>query len=195
MPFNSFTISFFLLLSFQFIQAQENLNIQRKGFVFGASAGIANSKVNFPNESDQFSDLALDFKVGYMIKSDIAILLTSNVSIYAYSGFGRDRKRDFGVLAPTLQYWLRHKLWIQGGLGIGGDNPVFWDIKNPDEDELETKYYSGLGLLTALGYEIYQSKNHFTLDIKLRTMYRKLKMQEGKTSGFSYGILIGINFY
>ncbi len=195
MKLKSYIISFCILFSFQFIQAQENSNVQRRGFVFGASAGIANSIINYPNQSDQFSDLALDFKIGYMIKSNLALLLTSNVSIYDYSGFGRDRKREFGVLAPTVQYWLPHKLWIQGGIGIGGDNPVFWDIKNPDEDELETKYYSGLGLITALGYEIYQSENHFIVDLKLKAMYRKVTIQEGQTSGFSYGLLIGISMY
>lgn len=195
MKFKTIIATFLILSSLHKIQAQKDPTFQRTGFVFGASFGIANTSLNFPDQSYQHTDFGLDFKIGYMIKSDIAILLTSNVSIYDYSGFGRDRQRDFGVFAPTIQYWLYHNLWVQGGVGIGGDNPVFWDIKNPDEDDLETKYYSGLGVLTSVGYEIFQLKNNFTLDIKFRSMYRRVKMQEGQTTGFSYGILLGFNFY
>jgi len=60
--------------------------------------------LRFPDESESFSDLGIDLKVGYMINTNLAILLTSIVSIYDYTGFGRDRKRDFGVLAPSIQY-------------------------------------------------------------------------------------------
>ena len=178
-----------------FSVAQENQIFERKGFVFGASLGEATTNLTFPDKMQNDIDLAIDLKIGYMIKPQIAILLTSTVSIYDYSGFGRNRKRDFGVLAPALQYWLSNRFWVQGGLGIGGDNPVFWDIENPDNDALETKYYSGLGLMTSVGYEIYRSKKNFTIDVKVRAMYRNVDLQEGNTSGFSYGILVGCNFY
>lgn len=179
----------------QLAQAQDNMEFKRKGFVFGTSLGGAITSLEFPDKSQNETDLAINLKVGYMLNPNLAILLTSNISIYDYSGFGRDRKRDFGVLAPSVQYWMNDKLWLLGGIGMGGDNPVFWDIKNPDTDPLETKYYPGLGLIGSVGYEIYQSKNNFTVDIKARTMYRKVNLQEGNTTGFSYGILIGINFY
>jgi len=60
---------------------------------------------------------------------------------------------------------------------------------------LETKYYSGLGFVASVGYEVYQSKDKFVIDIKARTMYRKVDLQEGNTTGFSFGILVGINLY
>lgn len=185
--------STFILMNFSF--AQENQLFERKGFVFGTSLGVAATKLNFPNKTQNDIDLGIDLKIGYMIKPNLAILLTSNISIYDYSGFGRNRKRDFGVLAPTAQYWLNKNFWVQGGLGIGGDNPVFWDIENPDNDALETKYYNGLGVVTSVGYEVYQSNKNFTIDIKVRAMYRNVDLQEGDTRGFSYGILIGANFY
>lgn len=179
----------------QTIVAQVKTDFQRKGFVFGTSLGIANSKLDFPDKSEMQTDLGIDLKIGYMLNPRIAILLMSNVSIYDYSGFGRDRKRDFGVLSPSIQYWLKDKYWISGGIGIGGDNPVFWDIENPDIEPLETKYYSGLGIFGSAGYELFQSKNNFTIDIKGRIMYRKVSLQEGGTTGISYGILVGFNFY
>lgn len=183
------------VLSFQYSQAQEASSFQRKGFVIGTSLGFANTNLKFPAKSENFSNLGLDFKIGYMINPRLALLLTSNVSIYDYSGFGRNRKRDFGVLAPSVQYWLNKKLWLLGGIGIGGDNPVFWDIKSPDEDPLETKYFSGFGFVSSIGYELFRLNNNLVVDIKARVMYRNVKLQEGDTTGLSYGILMGINFY
>ena len=59
---------------------------------------------------------------------------------------------------------------------------------------LETKYYNGLGFVTAVGYEIYQRKN-MALDLKTKISYRNVEMQEGKTNGVSFAFLLGINFY
>lgn len=187
------------LILFVFINsvfAQENKTIHRKGFVFGTSYGTGYSIMNFPGKKQSELDFALDVKLGYMIKPDLALLLTTNVSIYDYSGFGRERKRDFGILAPSIQYWVNNKFWLLGGIGLGGDNPVFWDIdfENVDNDPLETKYYNGLGFVTAVGYEIYQRKN-MALDLKTKISYRNVEMQEGKTNGVSFALLLGINFY
>ena len=188
-----------VLLSFVFTKSafgQEDNAIQRKGFVFGTSYGIGYSILNFPDKKQSELGFALDVKLGYMIKPDLALLLTTNVSIYDYSGFGRDRKRDFGILAPIVQYWVNDKFWVLGGVGLGGDNPVFWDIDfdNVDDDPLETKYYNGLGLVAATGYEIYQRKN-MAVDIKTKISYRNVEMQEGKTNGVSFSFLVGINLY
>ena len=176
--------------------AQENETIQRRGFVFGTSYGAGYSVLNFPDKNQSEPGFALDVKLGYMIKPDLALLLSTNVSIYDYSGFGRDRKRDFGVLAPSLQYWLNDRCWVLGGIGLGGDNPVFWDIdfENIDNNPLETKYYNGLGVVAAVGYEIYQRK-HIALDLKTKISYRNVEMPEGKTNGVSFSLLAGINFY
>jgi hypothetical protein len=194
----SILITTVLLLSvfMNSVFAQEDKEIQRKGFVFGTSYGAGYSMLNFPDKNQSELGFALDVKLGYMIKQDLAILLTTNVSIYDYSGFGRDRKRDFGILAPSVQYWVNDKFWILGGVGLGGDNPVFWDIdfENVDSDPLETKYYNGFGFVTAMGYEIYQRKN-MALDLKTKISYRNVEMREGKTNGVSIALLVGINFY
>jgi hypothetical protein len=176
----------------QLINAQEQAD--RKGFFFGTSLGIAYSNLYLPNNSDNFTDLGLDLEIGYSLNSKFDLMLTSNVSIYNYTGFGRDRKRDFGILAPTVQYWLIDRLWIQGGVGLGGDNPVFWDIKDPDNDPFEIRYYAGYGAIVAIGYEFFEFNEHINMDIKFRAMYRNVTLQEGMSSGISYGILLGINF-
>lgn len=185
-----------VIICFTFFDQTINAQVlKRKGFVFGTSLGVVNSKLNFPDKSEKQTDLGIDLKIGYMLNPSLAVLLMSNVSIYDYSGFGRDRKRDFGVLSPSIQYWIRDKLWLLGGIGIGGDNPVFWDIKNPETEPLETMYFSGLGIVASAGYELFYSDKNFTIDIKGRLMHRKVSLQEGDTTGISYGILVGINFY
>lgn len=186
-----------ILLSLMFCQnafSQSDNTIQRKGFVFGTSYGTGYSVLKFPDKNQSELGFALDLKIGYMIKPNLALLLSTNVSIYDYSGFGRDRKRDFGILAPAAQYWINDKFWVLGGIGLGGDNPVFWDIKNADTDPLETKYYNGLGFIVATGYEVYQRKN-FAVDLKGKVSYRNVEMQEGKTNGVSFAFLVGINLY
>lgn len=181
------------ILSTQTI-AQSSQKIHRKGLLFGTSLGAGYSMLQFPAKNQNDLGFALDLKLGYMIKPDFALLLTTNVSVYDYSGFGRDRKRDFGIVAPAVQYWVNDRFWILGGAGLGGDNPVFWDIKNPDNDPLETKYYHGLGIFGAVGYEIYQRKN-VAIDLKTKVSYRNVKLQEGGTNGFSFALLLGINLY
>lgn len=174
--------------------SQYKQRILRKGFVFGTAVGVAYTTQSFPNKSQNNTDFGFDFKLGYMIKPNIALLLSSNVSGYVYEGIGRSRKRDFGVLAPTVQYWFRKRFWALAGIGIGLDAPVFYDIEDPDNNKEETAYYSGLGIVGAIGYEFYQGKK-FAVDLKARITYRNVNIAEGNTTGVSPSILVGINFY
>ena len=183
-----------LCISSTITLAQKNDTFVRKGFIFGLSSGAAYSNINFPNKTARSIDFALDAKVGYMLKPNLAMLVITNVSIYNYEGFGRSRKRDFGLLALGMQYWIKPKLWLLAGLGLGGDNPVFFDIKNPETDPLETKYYNGIGLVAAVGHEIYQ-RNNFAIDVKTKLTFRDVKMLEGNTNGWSFSILLGCNLY
>ncbi|WP_034256397.1 hypothetical protein [Adhaeribacter aquaticus] len=185
---------FSILLFTQQVVAQDIIKVERKGLLFGTSLGPGYTSLKFPNKNQTDTGLALDLKLGYMVRPNLALLLSTNVSVYDYSGFGRNRKRDFGIVAPSVQYWVTNKLWFLGGVGLGGDNPVFWDIRNPDNDPLETKYYFGLGGVAAVGYEIYQ-KNNFAIDIKTKISYRNVELKEGKTNGVSAALLIGVNFY
>jgi len=176
------------------VQAQNKPGVERKGIIFGTSIGLAHARQSFPDKKQNDTDFALDFKLGYMIKPTLAVLLTSNVSGYQYSGIGRSRKRDFGILAPSIQYWLNDRFWVLGGVGLGVDAPVFFDIEDPETNPEEVAYHSGLGLIGSVGYECYQ-RGKFTLDLKARIGYRNLQVTEGKTQGVSFGILVGLNFY
>lgn len=187
-------ITFSLISLTYFTYAQDKEPNIRKGFVFGASIGLSHSVQSFPNKSQTNTDFGFDFKLGYTIKPNISLLLTSNVSGYEYSGIGRTRKRDFGVLAPAVQYWFRERFWAQAGVGLGIDAPVFFDIEDPDNNKEETEYYHGLGIVGAVGYEFYQGKK-IVIDLKARMTYRNVNISEGRTTGVSPSILIGVNFY
>ena len=84
-----------LLLSISAI-AQTKTDITRKGIVFGFSPGIANSNLKFPSKVQNNTNLALNWKIGYMRNPKLALLLNGAVSIYEYNLSDRKRLRDFG---------------------------------------------------------------------------------------------------
>ncbi|GAB2709654.1 hypothetical protein GCM10011495_37560 [Hymenobacter frigidus] len=57
---------------------------------------------------------------------------------------------------------------------------------------LETKYYPGLGVVAAVGYEICQRKS-LAIDLKTKIIYRNVAMQEGKTNGVAMAVLPGVS--
>ena len=172
--------------------AQNKNEIERNGFVFGISWGIADSNLNFPGKNQNNTNLALNWKIGYMINPKLALLLNGAVSIYEYNLSDRKRLRDFGGVFPSAQYFVSDKFWILGGIGVGTDAPVFYDLK-PD-NTIETKYYSGIGAVTSAGYEIYRKKG-FALDLQARINYSTVNLPIGNTNGLTTALLLGINFY
>lgn len=172
--------------------SQNKNQLNRKGFVIGISAGVSNSTMFFPTKTQNNTNLALNWKIGYMIKPNLALLLNGSVSIYSYNLSGRERKRDFGGIFPSAQYFVSDKFWILGGIGIGTDAPVFYDLK--PENKEETKYYSGIGVISSVGYEIYHKKN-FAIDMQARVNCSSVNLPIGKTNGFNTALLLGITFY
>ena len=79
-----------------------------------------------------------------------------------------------------------------GGIGIGTDAAVFYDLK--PENTIETKYYSGIGAISSVGYEIFRKKN-FALDLQARINYGSVNLPIGKLNGFTTALLVGINLY
>lgn len=187
--FASFAI--FCILSIT-LSAQIENSIQRKGIVFGFSSGISNSSLIFPSKKQNDSNLAYNWKVGFMVNPKFALLLNGVVSTYEYDLSDRERLRDFGGVFASAQYFIKDRFWILGGVGIGTDAPVFYDLKS--ENTTETKYYSGLGLVTSVGYEIFRKKN-FALDLQARINYSGVELPIGRMNGFTTAFLIGINFY
>ena len=57
----------------------------RKGFFIGTSVGISGSNIQIATKDQRATDLGLNWKIGYMIKSNLAVLLNGSASIYNYS--------------------------------------------------------------------------------------------------------------
>ncbi len=183
-------------LTFQNMFAQSNNAIQRKGFVFGIAGGTGFIITSIPSNKNniQSSNLSYNWKVGYMVNSKMAVLFQGVISTYIYEGnidSPRERLRGFEGLIPSIQYHLNNRLWVSGGIGLGMDNPVFYDVK----DETEGKYYAGGFKMTiSSGYEIWQRKNK-TIDFQCRLSYGTSHVPEGKRNSFAFDILIGFNLY
>jgi Outer membrane protein beta-barrel domain len=175
-----------------FCSAQNSSETNRKGFLFSFGGGVSAIRMNFPAKSENQMGVGLNWKIGYSINPRLAIALNGAINIYDYAGSGRPRKRDFGGLMPSLQYWVSEKIWLQGGIGIGTDAPVFYDIKTKNEEE--TKYYTGFGAVTAVGYEFYRAKK-FVLDVQGRVNFSQVNLPIGKTNGQNFAVCLGINFY
>lgn len=172
--------------------AQDNREIVRKGFIFGLSSGIAHLNLNFSSTRQNNTNLALNWKLGYMLNPKMALLLNGVVSIYEYDLSDRKRLRDFGGVFASSQYFIADKFWVLAGIGIGTDAPVFYDLK--PENTVETDYYSGFGFVSSVGYEVFR-KNNFALDLQFRINYNSIHLPLGKTNGLTTAMLIGINFY
>ncbi len=184
-----FVVCFILSCS---ISAQNNNEINRKGFMFGVSSGIANSRLSFRTTNQNDINLALNWKMGYVLNPKLTVLINGAVSVYQYDLSDRERLRDFGGVFASAQYFVSNKFWTLGGVGVGTDAPVFYDI-NPEKTN-ETNYYSGIGIISGAGYEVYRKKN-FAIDVQARLNYGSVKLSIGRTNGFTTALLIGINFY
>jgi hypothetical protein len=186
----------FYLLLFIGILLNANLTAQTKNqrekrFIIEIAQGVSNLNINFPNKSQNSNHLALGWKLGYMINTKFGLVLNGAVSIYEYDLSDRKRLRDFGGLFASGQYFVSDKIWILGGLGIGTDAPVFFDLK--PENEIETKYYSGYGAISSVGYELFRFKK-FAIDLQARFNYSNVKLPIGDTNGLSSALLLGISF-
>jgi len=71
----------YCLLSLSVFAQNKNEPI-RKGAVFGFSTGIANSNLIFPTKKQNNTNLALNWKVGYMLNPKLALLINGAVSVY-----------------------------------------------------------------------------------------------------------------
>jgi hypothetical protein len=180
----------FLLYSIGF--GQNETQVHRKGFAFGLATGVARTHLKFPAKQQNSTNLAINWKLGYGVHPKLVLLLNGAVSLYHYDLYDRPRLRDFGGIFPAAQYFISPRLWLLTGIGISTEAPVFFDINL--EHHNETKYYSGIGLLSAIGYEFYQHK-HFTLDLQTRFNYGVVYLPTGKMRGLSTSVSLGINFY
>tara|TARA_R110002073_G_scaffold72537_1_gene177275 strand:- start:264651 stop:265268 length:618 start_codon:yes stop_codon:yes gene_type:complete len=98
-----------------------------------------------------------DLKIGYMLNEKLAITVSMPGNIYEF----QDNDRNFGGFIPSVQYWVKDRWWIHGGIGLAIDSPALYDIKEDVNDD----WNFGCAVMASTGYEIYKKKN-FALNVQ-----------------------------
>ena len=167
-------------------------NTTRKGFIFGAAAGMSSVSLSSDliGSNHQFGLSFPNLKFGWMVapKTAVAVLLPG--SVYQYKWSDRSRDRGFEGIVPSVQHWVKDRWWLLGGAGLGMDAPAFYDIK----DETERKFHFGAAGVAATGFEIWRH-GRFALDLQARIHAGFAKAPEGARRGAAFSVLVGFNWY
>ncbi|WCO03188.1 hypothetical protein [Psychroserpens ponticola] len=144
----------------------QNTNVetttQRDGFILefvvgGGIISIEDSAGIQTFDTSQGTFVFPDLKFGYMLNEKLAITLSMPGNIYEF----QDNDRNFGGFIPSLQYWVKDRWWIHGGIGLAIDSPALYDIK----DDVNDDWNFGCAVMASTGYEIYKKKN-FALNVQ-----------------------------
>ena len=156
-------VAFALLSSITYAQSTDSeTTTQRKGFIFEFTVGggiisLEDSAGIQTFDESQGTFVFPDLKFGHMLNENLAITLSMPGNIYEF----QDNDRHFGGLIPSLQYWVKERWWIHGGIGLAIDSPALYDIK----DNVNDDFNFGCAVMASTGYEIYKKKN-FALNVQ-----------------------------
>ncbi|MDP2541819.1 hypothetical protein CSC81_08945 [Tenacibaculum discolor] len=146
--------------------AQSNSIIEetskREGFIFefslgGGIIGIEDSQGIQTFDKSQGAISFPELKFGYMLNDKLAVTLSMPGNIYEF----QDNDRHFGGFIPSVQYWVKDRWWIHGGIGLAIDSPALYDIK----DNVNDDWNFGCAVMASTGYEFYKKKN-FALNVQ-----------------------------
>ncbi|WP_040281701.1 hypothetical protein [Psychroserpens damuponensis] len=135
---------------------------QREGFIIefvvgGGLISIEDSAGVQTFDKSQGTFVFPDLKLGYMLNKKLALTVSLPGNIYEF----KDNDRHFGGFIPSVQYWVKDRWWIHGGIGLAIDSPALYDIK----DDVNDNWNFGCTVMTSTGYEIYKKKN-FALNVQ-----------------------------
>ncbi|WP_331810374.1 hypothetical protein [Winogradskyella poriferorum] len=156
-------VAFALLSSTTYAQNTNSEPIpQRDGFIFefvvgGGIISIEDSEGIQTFDKSQGTFVFPDLKFGYMLNEKLAITVAMPGNIYEF----QDNDRNFGGFIPSVQYWVKDRWWIHGGIGLAIDSPALYDIK----DNVNDDWNFGCAVMASTGYEIYKKKN-FALNVQ-----------------------------
>lgn len=174
-----------------FAQNDEN-TIEREGFVIGFGIGggvisISDSNQEVPFDKAEGGLSLPNLKIGWMLNNRLALLATFPGLIYEYEG----DDRSFEAFIPSLQYWVKDRWWINGGVGLAMDLPAFYEVDNfKDED-----WNFGCAVAISTGYELVQKKRYaFDLQSKIH-MGRVFLDNDQHRDGVAFTIGLGFNWY
>ena len=156
-------VAFVLLSSTTYAQNTNSEPIpQRDGFIFefvvgGGIISIEDSEGIQTFDKSQGTFVFPDLKFGYMLNEKLAITVAMPGNIYEF----QNNDRNFGGFIPSVQYWVKDRWWIHGGIGLAIDSPALYDIK----DNVNDDWNFGCAVMASTGYEIYKKKN-FALNVQ-----------------------------
>ena len=146
---------------------------QRDGFIieFSVGGGLISLEDSadiqtFDKSQGTFS--FPDLKLGYMLNEKLAITAAMPGNIYEF----QDNDRHFGGFIPSLQYWVKDRWWIHGGIGLAIDAPALYDI----EDDINDDWNFGCAVMASTGYEIYKKKN-FALNVQSKLVLGRTSLE------------------
>lgn len=148
---------------------------QRKGFMFefvvgGGVISLEDSVGIQTFDKAQGTFVFPDLKFGYMLNERLAITASLPGNIYEF----QDNDRNFGAFIPSVQYWVKDRWWIHGGIGLAIDSPALYDIK----DNVNDDWNFGAAVMASTGYEIYKKKN-FALNIQSKLVLGNVSLDRG----------------
>ena len=175
------------------VSAQNNLNnkkiSKRNGFMFEFSVGGGVISVEDSQGIQTFdkSQGAISFpelKFGYMLNENLAITASMPGMIYKFN----NNDRHFGGLIPSVQYWVKDRWWIHGGIGLAIDSPALYDIK----DNVNDDWNFGCAVMASTGYEFYKKKN-FALNVQSKILMGRTSL-DGDVHRDAVTFNIGLGF-
>lgn len=176
--------------------AQNNSIIEeaskREGFIFEFSLGGGIISVE-DTEGIQTFDKAQgaisfpELKFGYMLNDNLAITTSMPGMIYEF----KNNDRHFGGFIPSVQYWVKDRWWIHGGIGLAIDSPALYDIK----DNVNDDWNFGCAVMASTGYEFYKKKN-FALNVQSKlVMGRAFLEGDAHRDAVTFNIGLGFSWF
>ena len=187
---STITLCTLLLISFISV-AQDNTTPNREKFIFefGIGTGVIsleNSTGTQTFDKSQGAGSFPDFKVGYMVKENLAVTVSLPGMIYSFE----DNDRHFGGILPGVQYWFANKWWVNGGIGLAIDSPALYDINDNNDD-----WNFGKLVSAGIGYEFYQKEN-FAMNVQSKVLLGSVNITNGQQrNAASFGISLGFNWF
>ena len=164
----------------------------RDGFMFefglgGGVISIEDSKGIQTFDKAQGTISFPELKFGYMLNDKLAITASVPGMIYEF----QDNDRHFGGFIPSVQYWVKDRWWIHGGIGLAIDSPVLYDIKDNVNDALNF----GAAVMASAGYEIYKKKN-FALNVQSKLVMGRVFLEgDAHRDAVTFNIGLGFSWF
>jgi hypothetical protein len=180
----------FTLCTMMAFGQQSETTVDRQGFVIGLGVSGGVISISDSNQENAFDEAQGAFslpnlKMGWMVHDRLAIMATTPGMIYEFEG----KDRSFGSIIPSVQYWIKDKWWVNGGIGLATDFPALYEDLD-DED-----WHFGCAVAASTGYEFYQ-KDNFAIDLQAQLHLGRVFMDNDiDRDGVAFSVGVGFNWY